>query len=427
MSNKKDSVVDLNHTGTLLSSTNRIEVPFVKVTIGGYTFGIYKGKTGGNKSNGVYAGIEDSFPNYVKSLEVKKTNTSINNYKLEISYPVTNNSDPNFFEKILGSESSTRKITIAYGDATQPNFAYNLEREESATITNVETHLDLHNSVINYTISAVSAVKSSLTDCKTFPGVKGKPSMVIKSLVRDNANYHLLDVFTGMNVNKLDDYIAGDDAIVAIPTMTRVSTLEYISKLVEYMNPKYDPAERVVNSAYYQLSTFDDENGSYFRVIKIDSGRDHNSLDNLSTYSIDIGYPTANIITDFNINTTNNWSLYYEYKMSENANYINVIGDDGSVTQEYSPILAKSDDNELRADVKTWWTKATSFPITATLKLKGLLRPTILMSYVKVNVWFYGNKHISSGYYIITSHVDSVSESGYFTTLGLQRVSGENL
>lgn len=51
---------------------------------------------------------------------------------------------------------------------------------------------------------------------------------------------------------------------------------------------------------------------------------------------------------------------------------------------------------------KTWWTQVTQYPIKATLQLKGLLRSAMLMTYVKVNVYFYGQKHISSGTYIVT-------------------------
>lgn len=47
------------------------------------------------------------------------------------------------------------------------------------------------------------------------------------------------------------------------------------------------------------------------------------------------------------------------------------------------------------------------------------------MTYVKLNVWFYGRKHISSGYYIITSQTDNIDTSGYFTTLGITRVAGD--
>ena len=47
------------------------------------------------------------------------------------------------------------------------------------------------------------------------------------------------------------------------------------------------------------------------------------------------------------------------------------------------------------------------------------------MTYVKLNVWFFGHKHNSSGYYIITSQEDSISTAGFMTTLGLVRVCGD--
>lgn len=40
--------------------------------------------------------------------------------------------------------------------------------------------------------------------------------------------------------------------------------------------------------------------------------------------------------------------------------------------------------------MKSWWTQVTQFPIQATLVIKGLLRPAILMTYVRLNVVFYG-------------------------------------
>ena len=74
---------------------------------------------------------------------------------------------------------------------------------------------------------------------------------------------------------------------------------------------------------------------------------------------------------------------------------------------------------------KTWWTQMTQFPVTATLTVKGLLRSTMLMTYVKVNAYFYGKKHVSSGLYIITKHEDYIDEKGYKTTLSLTRVGGD--
>ena len=47
------------------------------------------------------------------------------------------------------------------------------------------------------------------------------------------------------------------------------------------------------------------------------------------------------------------------------------------------------------------------------------------MDYVKVNAYFYGHKHISSGLYIITKQEDMISDQGYKTTLTLTRLSGD--
>lgn len=68
----------------------------------------------------------------------------------------------------------------------------------------------------------------------------------------------------------------------------------------------------------------------------------------------------------------------------------------------------------------------TQFPISVSITLQGLLRPTILMSYVHLNTLFYGRKHISSGYYIITKQTDTIDAGGFKTTLKLTRVAGDS-
>ena len=57
--------------------------------------------------------------------------------------------------------------------------------------------------------------------------------------------------------------------------------------------------------------------------------------------------------------------------------------------------------------------------------LKGLLRPAILMNYVRLYVLFFGKLHIHSGVYIITKQVDTINESGYMTTLNMVKVSND--
>ena len=48
------------------------------------------------------------------------------------------------------------------------------------------------------------------------------------------------------------------------------------------------------------------------------------------------------------------------------------------------------------------------------------------MSYVKLNVLFFGRKHISSGLYIVTRQQDNIDVGGYRTTLSLLRISGDD-
>ena len=68
----------------------------------------------------------------------------------------------------------------------------------------------------------------------------------------------------------------------------------------------------------------------------------------------------------------------------------------------------------------------TQFPITATMTIKGLVRPAMLMTYIRVNAFFYGQRHISSGLYIVTKQEDRADQAGYRTTLTLQRIAGDN-
>ena len=74
---------------------------------------------------------------------------------------------------------------------------------------------------------------------------------------------------------------------------------------------------------------------------------------------------------------------------------------------------------------KTWWTQVTQYPITTTVTIKGLLKPIILMTVIKLNVLFYGRKHLSTGYYIVTKQIDTINSSGYRTQLKLTRIKGE--
>ena len=49
----------------------------------------------------------------------------------------------------------------------------------------------------------------------------------------------------------------------------------------------------------------------------------------------------------------------------------------------------------------------------------------MLMTYVKINAVFFGQRHISSGLYIVTRQEDNVSGAGYSTILSLTRIAGD--
>ena len=109
----------------LLSSTNRIEVPFIKVTIGSYTFGAFtKQNITETTEQGIYKKAKIEYPNYIQRLSITKINGQVNEYTLELAYPVTPADDPNFFEKVFSSVSDSRKITFSYGDMAVPDYMW---------------------------------------------------------------------------------------------------------------------------------------------------------------------------------------------------------------------------------------------------------------------------------------------------------------
>ena len=421
---------DLNRAKSLLSSQARIQVPWVKVTIGDYTFGIFddKTKSWGKKQDGFYTPFSIQFPQYIKSLQVLKINGQVNKYNLEIDYPVTQFDDPNFFEKVFSSVSRSRKIIFTYGDAEMPAYVY---KDEEAIITNIQQSFNLQGSVISYNISAVSSAALSTDGSLTMPapGVKVKPSDEIKKLFRSNKS--LQNTFTGMKVSDLDILIPGDDMPVMLESRQNISAIDYLNYLVGCMIPAGSSAG--LSKDIYALSIFDDsitsadramsKKGPYFRVNKVSTVMDHSDA-----YEIDVGINTSTIVRSFTVEKNENYSIYYEYQnLAHPENYVRRINGDGQWEDVYAPTsMAKPDKYKTDPSDQVWWTKATQFPINATIQVQGLLRPAHLMQYVRLNVIFPGgNKHLASGLYIVTKQVDVINATGYAPTLSLTRIKGE--
>lgn len=417
---------------SLLSSAARIQVPWVKVTIGDYTFGVFDEttKSWGKDQAGFYQPFSVQFPQYINQLEVQKINGQVNKYTLSINYPITQHDDPNFFEKVFSSVSGTRKIIFTYGDAETPAYVY---KNEEAIITGVTQDFNLQSSVINYTVSAVSSAAlttdGNITVMGTGNGKKVKPSDEIKKLFKNNKS--LQDTFTGMSVADLDRLIAGDDMEVEIDSKRNISAIDYINYLAGCMIPQGSAPG--LSKEIYILTIYDDsitsaertlsKKGPYFEVSKVST-----VMARGDAYEIDIGINTSTIVRQFRIEKNENYSIYYDYQnLVHPENYVRRIGADGLWEDKYAPTsMMGTNTFDIKAQERVWWTKATQFPINATVQIQGLLRPATLMQYVKLNVIFPGgNKHISSGLYIVTSQIDNIGPNGYATNLGLTRIKGD--
>ena len=417
---------------SLLSSQARVQAPWIKVIIGTYTFGVFikKGIEDSKTPEGFYSAYNVQYPNYIQGLNIVKINGQVNQYTLKITYPVKPEDDPNFFEKVFSSVSQTRKIIFSYGDATQPSYIY---KDEEALITDIRQQFDLTNCTIQYTVKAVSSAIIGKSGNFTFiNSTPKKPSAEIKAVFK-NKKYGLQNIFTGMSEANLDQLIAGDDKKVKLESKTNISPLDYITYLVSCMVPA-GSTQNTLSKDIYILTIHDDTiydrlyndtialNGPYFKVTKTPS-----YIEKADAYEVDIGFNTSTIVTSFNIEKDENYSILYNYtgKLSQD-NYTYRLTNDGTWETVFAPMYTSGNDQYLtRAEDIVWYTKMTKFPINATLKINGLLRPATLMQFIRLNVVFPGGrKHISSGLYIVTKQIDDISGSGYTTTLSITRISG---
>jgi len=422
---------------TLLSSSARVQVPWIKVTIGKYTFGVYSVSDPQRRLDDdghFFDAINVQYPNYVQSLDIVKVNGQINQYTLNLSYPVTQFDDPNFFEKVFSSVSKTRKIVFSYGDMSMPKYIY---REEEAMITKVSSSFNLQGGVINYVVNAVSSAALNAGQSFTFQGGYKKPSDEIKKVFR-NSNYGLQKLFTGMNDSNLDTLIDGHDKFVQLEAKRNISALDYIMYLTSCMIPDSWKKDETTETDIFVLTIHDDtsldedyrdevvKSGSYFKVERMTYKTNRSDA-----YQIDIGFGnTGTIVTNFSITDDQNYSLLYQYGEDLNiSQYVERIDSNGNLVTVWSPqMLSKNQQSRVKSSDVTWWTRVTQFPIKGTITVQGLLRPAILMNYIRLNVIFPGgHKHISSGLYLVTSQKDTINgTSGYKTTLGITKISGDD-
>ena len=413
------ATIKLNSVPTL------VESPFIIVTIGKYTLGSYTGnKT--TTSLGMLAQV--NFPNFVNSLNITKVNGTVNTYTIGIVYQIAPGDDPNLIDKIFSSVSATRKLSLSYGDWRNPASIY---KEETALITNVTSSLDMSASKITYTVQCVSDALSLASAVYDFPAREAKPSDIIKEMLKD-VSYGLLSVFKGMvDFQRVltNGLIASNDKKVKIEARQNMNIIEYLNFLVDAMTPVDSKGEdTIIQAGNYFLAIHDDITnalgGTYFEVKEVKADT---KVSNYDVYEVDVGYPGDNFVTQFSLTNNQQYTILYDYAGKiEQTKYIYSIDNNGQLSTQYAPSIARSKSlYKVTEQNKGWWSKVTQFPIEATLTIKGLTRPSILMSQVRINTVMYGQKHISSGLYIITKHQDKLDSNGYTTTLTLLRIGGD--
>ena len=413
------ATIKLNSVPTL------VESPFIIVTIGKYTLGSYTGnKT--TTSLGMLAQV--NFPNFVNSLNITKVNGTVNTYTIGIVYQIAPGDDPNLIDKIFSSVSATRKLSLSYGDWRNPASIY---KEETALITNVTSSLDMSASRITYTVQCVSDALSLASAIYDFPAREAKPSDIIKEMIKD-VSYGLLSVFKGMvDFQRVltSGLIASNDKKVKIEARQNMNIIEYLNFLVGAMTPVDSKSkDTIIQSGNYFLAIHDDITnalgGTYFEVKEVKADT---KVSNYDVYEVDVGYPGDNFVTQFNLSNNQQYTILYDYAGKiEQTKYIYSIDNNGQLSTQYAPSIARSKSlYKMTEQNKNWWSKVTQFPIEAMLTIKGLTRPSILMSQVRINTVMYGQKHISSGLYIITKHQDKLDSNGYTTTLTLLRIGGD--
>ena len=391
--------------GDLLSYPNLVEAPYIEVELNNVTIGGYNNE-------------EDLYPNHIVNLEIDKINGRINQYTINITNQVRQGEDPNFIDSLLSRTGIRNKVKIKYGDSAYGAFY----KEDEAYIIDATFKEDVTNARIDYSIKAVSSIAEVQETKFNFPAIQSKPSSeIIKLLYDDKKTSRLVkDVLKGME-NKQQTlakgYIPTDDAELFIPGCDEASVEDRLKQLVSYM---YDPISP--ESSYFLSFEDSGDDNAYFKITKVSKTETSNEAIK-NCYYVDIGYPGNSFVTNFSISSDVYWPMFKKYANTiPNYNY-DIDYNGNLITTAVNPLTIDDNFNTHSIKLERWWDFVSSYPISATLTIKGLMKPILLIENVYIHAQFYGKKDIAEGIYTIIGQHDSISGNGYTTTLTLLKVS----
>ena len=391
--------------GELLSYANVVEAPTIILNLNGVPIGGY-----GN--------FGDTFPNYITSMSVNKISGHINQYTINLRYTVRYGEDPNFIDKLLSRTGFRNKIQILYGDSN----GIKLFRDDEAIVTDVTFNESVSSKTIDYTITAMSSVISAVSTTVNYASQVAKPSNLINELFysSSDSSQALLEALPGMAnetlVNSMGLIPTNDEII---ETQTRLDTSP-ISQLAYYVQGMYNAHTNTIYTLTYYDDTQNELGGPYAKITEIGS----TSTDTLSGqyFEVDVGYPGNNFVMDFTIDADTYFPLVYRYNDGFTRWDYDIDNEGNIVKVKTNPLLTNNVFHKRNVIQSNWWKRVTEYPISATLTIKGLVKPIMITSYIKVNVLFYGSTDLASGLYTVLGQTDTISGSGYTTTLSLLRV-----
>lgn len=378
---------------------NPVEAPFIELTLGGHTFGTYS-----------TLNYYDRYPNYIDSMSVVKTNGSMNEYTINLVHQIRPGSNPNYIDELI-SKNGYEKISIKYGDANSQVIF----QDANALLIGVDVNFDFVNCNIRYTLKATSSAIAIASHKRTFAGVTDKPSNIIRDLLYNDSSQDLLSAFPKMrdkNFVEKNNLLPSNDAVVSIEPYKNVNAFSYLKGLVSSMQSTIEDSL----SSYMLLI-----NDGYFSINEISKDYAYDA----QLYEVNINYPDNNQVFSFSVDTNYSWPIYYEYS-GKVSNYNYDITNDGGINT-YATMSSNLLDysSQMGRNISdNWWTYVTEFPISAQLNCRGLLSPLLLLTYIKINCLYYGAERINSGIYIVVGQTDTLSGSGYKTTLSLLKVAG---
>ena len=386
---------------------SRISSPFISCEFGGETFGLRQSFDPTTRTRDV---------RYVTSLTAdKKASGAVNSYNLSMTYLVSPGMDPNYIDMVI-SKAKDRKIYFTYGDTSQPEYYY---VREQAIITNIVPQIDFSRYSLTYTISATSSVALGYTVKRTYPEHKSeKPSNIIIDLLY-STDSPFLNIFPGMRdktkvLNSL--LIPRNDEYVYIEETKDISPLDYLRVLVSKMT--------CADGSFYALLIHDEPDnidGPYFEIV---NSVLHQGKGNHYSVDIDVGYPSDTPIYSFVPSQNTSLALITSFQEQVDKPQPAKQTSQGA---QFSPALSiATKDGKVAPEILQWWKTMTAYPINATLRTRGLLKPAVLCDYLHINIYFFGIKYNYSGYYMITGQKDTIDSSGYSTELSLVRVQGED-